>query len=114
MYVELLGHVYHIRIEDDDWGHDTGKHGHCDRSKQEIVVVQCHQTRFRETLIHEMSHAILYEMGVELDDDIEERVCSAIGQGLAQMLDSNKDVLEMLFPTRDINFVPEDDPRIET
>lgn len=102
MYTELLAHMYSIQLVDEEWGDDTGNHGHCDRSKQEIKVVKAVTSRQTETLLHEMTHACLYEFGLTdaLDDELEERVAAAVGQGLAQMLLSNRDLVDVLFPTR--------------
>lgn len=64
--------------------------GWCDyaKSKIEINNHNVSEQKQKQTVIHEMTHAILHEAGVELGDD-EERIVNHIGLVLHQVLKDN-------------------------
>lgn len=43
-----------------------------------------------ETFLHEVTHGILHEMNVELDEQVEERICTVMAKGLHQIIKDNK------------------------
>ncbi len=46
------------------------------------------------TLIHEILHTLFYESGVEVDPEIEERVCSILDRGLVRVMRDNPKIFE--------------------
>ena len=47
------------------------------------------QSRKKETLIHEILHAIVYQWGIELDDKEEEKICNTLANGLTTVYVDN-------------------------
>lgn len=59
---------------------DTEVLGYCDFKEREIHVVK--DSEYEATLIHEIIHAVLYEIGLTqgLDPNIEEILCDSISR----------------------------------
>ena len=84
--VKVAGFTYTIRLVEGEWGEHTEKHGQCDPSKLEIIVVD--DVRVKETLWHEIGHAIYYEYNIK-EVKGEEAINSLYMLGIFQVLVDN-------------------------
>jgi len=93
--VKVAGHRYKIRLVG---GEHTPNHGQCDTGALLISLTRGEASRMRETLIHEIGHAIYYEYDVESCADEECRV-SRLSTGWHQVLvDNPKLILHIIDP----------------
>lgn len=81
--VKVAGHVYEIRQKDADWRDNGDKHGLCNITDLFICVAM--DKRWKETLIHEIFHAIDWEYCLSAAQNEEQRV-SLYGVGWFQVL----------------------------
>lgn len=104
--IKVGGMVYDVEFKELD-STDGVQLGWCDyaKSKIEINNHNVSEQKQKQTVIHEMTHAIMHESGVGFGDD-EERVVNHIGLILHQVLrdndfswlrENNKRVTETVF-----------------
>lgn len=48
------------------------------------------------TVVHEALHGVCYQLGLQLKDDEEERICNSMANGLTQILKDNPDFVEWI------------------
>ncbi len=84
--VKVGGNTYYLRKHDSSWGEDTQLHGKCDANMLEIHVVTEGLPRdvVRNTIIHELLHALYREYDIQEDDD-EERTVTKLANGICQL-----------------------------
>jgi hypothetical protein len=86
--VDIGPHTYSVVLVPSGILKDANRAGQC--NVQALVIsVDAAQARSQvaDTLLHEITHAILEAVG--LDEDTEERVASAMGPGLLALLRDN-------------------------
>ena len=93
--IRVAGHDYTLRIMPEDWGDDSSNHGNCCTSKLEIKVARGHISRMRETLLHEIGHAIYYEYSLD-EASGEEHVNSLYCSGWYQVFRDNPQLLRFI------------------
>lgn len=71
--------------------------GLCDNIEQTISVKEgLTNIEEADTILHEVMHAIFFTMKIDLDEDIEEKVISALSTGLIGVLQDNKEFAKWL------------------
>lgn len=85
----LVGpHRYQIQLVPGGALGDAGQVGHCTPSRLSIAVCSDQKpTQLADTILHELTHAILTTGGLE--PEVEERVALLMGPGLLQILRDN-------------------------
>jgi Zn-dependent peptidase ImmA (M78 family) len=76
-----------VKIVDKNHEKLGGDYGLTDSFTNTIYVAKAHPDAMRDTLLHELMHAMIAMAGVRAEHDIEERIVSA----LAPMLDMTLD-----------------------
>ena len=91
--VRVFGRVYSLipvlKLLDDDGAELLGQ---CDNEKLTIKFLQGqHPTTLKDTLIHEVLHAIWYSMNLMVDPmgDIEEQAVTGLARGITGVLADN-------------------------
>ena len=87
--IKVGGMVYDVEFKELDCT-DGVQLGWCDyaKSKIEINNHNVSEQKQEQTIIHEMTHAIIHEAGLDLGDD-EEDVVNKVGLVLHQVLKDN-------------------------
>lgn len=88
--LKVGGMIYDVKFMELEADDDGVQLGWCDYARSAIEVNN-HNVSVRkqkQTIIHEMTHAIMHEAGVGFGDD-EERVVTHVGQILHQVLMDN-------------------------
>ena len=87
--IKVGGMVYDVEFKELD-STDGVQLGWCDyaKSKIEINNHNVSEQKQEQTIIHEMTHAIIHEAGLDLGDD-EEDVVNRVGLVLHQVLKDN-------------------------
>ena len=91
--VKVAGHVYEIRQRDADWRDNGGKHGTCDSTELQINVAM--DKRWKETVRHEIYHAVCYEYCVSAAKN-EEELCGILGTAWHQISVDNPKLIRAL------------------
>ena len=88
--VKIGGICYDIEFKELESTDGGVQLGWCDyaKSKLEINNHNVSEQKQKQTIIHELTHAIMHESGLDLGDD-EERVVNHIGLILHQVLRDN-------------------------
>ena len=80
-------------------------YGECDKLNR-VIQIRSNQNKDQmiDTIFHELAHAIWDLMGLPEDDDMEEKVCTAMGRGFGSLLRDprNREYIKYL-----ISFFPE-------
>lgn len=71
--------------------------GQCFYHSQKIELrKQLANDVIRSTICHELIHAIIFDAGIELSEDMEEAICNALGGRLFALLKDNKEFVNKL------------------
>ena len=84
--VKVAGHTYDIEWMPDTWMDDAERHGDCTTTLLRIRILK--DKRWKETLIHEIGHAIYYEYGLVHVEE-EEAINSLYMSGMHQVITDN-------------------------
>lgn len=97
--IDVGPHRYRVVVDHDGLLDSDHKAGHCSASRL-VIAVDADQepSQMADTVVHEVVHALLAVSG--LDDDIEERVCLALGPGLLGVLQDNPELVRWLAAKR--------------
>ena len=93
--LQIISSTYRLVVSDpgglpDGWG------GYCDYETKVIKVVSgLHPQRTREVVLHEILHAIHFEMGLE-DDGTEEEFTDRTARGLLAMAQTGPFLRDLL------------------
>lgn len=61
-----------------------------DACKIHLSTTDCQNHQYKCIVLwHEILHGIIEDRGLELDDDLEEKVCEALSRGIYQVLQDN-------------------------
>jgi len=84
--IKVGGNTYTLIQHDTNYLNEEGVHGLCDCTKLEIHIVSGDLPRdvIRNTLIHEILHAIYREYDIS-DEDDEETTVTRLANGLCQV-----------------------------
>lgn len=96
--IRVNGKTYKILFNEKNPLVEYDNHGHCDNTKH-IIHIEGEQVPSEEadTLIHEVLHAVWYQMTLtDIDDAVEERIVRALGTGLAGLFADNPKMLDYL------------------
>jgi hypothetical protein len=94
--VRVNGKIYKICFNEKNPLVEYDNHGHCDSAKL-VIHVEGEQVPMEEldTLIHEILHAVWYQMTLtDIDDALEERIVRALGTGITGLLADNPKLLD--------------------
>lgn len=96
----FMSHEYSIVYSDKVVVEGVGDaYGSCDHTKQEIEIQRgMRPSKERAVLLHEVLHQ-LFNHGIELPDDLEEKVVTWLGDALGSHIDGNRELWAYL--TRD-------------
>lgn len=97
--IKICNRVYTLRIEDEI--EEGTLVGICRPDRQTITIVSfLTKEGFKDTLLHEILHAIWYGQGVDSgvkSEDIEEYVVGVFAANLMQVFQDNKWIREVLW-----------------
>jgi hypothetical protein len=85
-------HVYRVVMVPAGVLADSGSAG--TTNPQALTIAVCEEqarSQLADTLLHELAHALVASVG--LDEDVEERVCLALGPGLLGLLRGNPELV---------------------
>ena len=93
--VRVGPHIYRIRLVPDGILEGAGSDGTC-QPRHLTIGLDANQpaTAMADTLLHELTHALLAT--VKLDDDVEEAVALALAPGLLALLRDNPPLVAYL------------------
>lgn len=101
--VYVIGHRYSIEEMDEHSATDSNIYGHCSNHSRKIKVY-CNGggSIARDTLLHEVLHAVWNLMGLEKEDE-EERIVNSTSTAIIGIIDDprNKDVVDFIFNKHD-------------
>jgi hypothetical protein len=91
--VDVFGHRYRISVEE----MSTDEMGRCDTTIQKITIrSDLLPDACKDTLLHEISHAMAFHLGIE-DPASEETWVSRSSTGLRTILCANPDLAQWIF-----------------
>lgn len=91
-HVDVGPHRYKVKVDRTGALGDAGRSGQCSPSRLTITLDDGQAgTQLADSLLHELTHALL--QAADLDEEVEERVCSILGPGLLGLLRSNPDLV---------------------
>lgn len=93
--VKVGPHTYRVRMIDDGVLSDAGRVGQC--TAQSLTIAICKDqapSQLRDTLLHELTHALLNQL--DMDKDQEELVASTFGPGLLALIVDNPDLIRFV------------------
>ena len=98
--LDIGPHRYRVALVPDGVLDDAGRYGHASIERLVIALDDSQPpTQMADTLLHETVHALLASVGLE--DEIEERVCLALGPGLLGLFNDNPDLVAFLMSTKE-------------
>ena len=97
MIIRIIGHDYRVVFKESDWKTESDSHGQCDTTAMRIKIVKgMPRSRTLETLVHEIGHAIYYEMGItHVEDKGEEAINGLFMSGWHQVLMDNPQLVNL-------------------
>jgi hypothetical protein len=97
--IYVAPHTYRLVMVPDGVMDDAGRFGHASIDRLVLALDDGQPpTQVADTLFHELGHALLASVGLE--DDVEERVCLALGPGLLALHLNNPQLLEYIASLR--------------
>jgi len=94
--IKIANHVYTIEEWEPDLALATGCFGLCQNNELNIKIsTDYSQSQIKETLLHEVLHAINWTYHIE-EGDCEERTVTAMASALSQVFQDNKEFREFL------------------
>ncbi|CQR24606.1 phage protein [Streptococcus varani] len=93
--IKVGGMTYIVKVQEHFKSHDDERNlwGYCDYEQQIIYIRQSlSDQKKRQVLIHELTHAILHEVGYKEQD---EELVSRFSIGLHQVLNDNPELLSV-------------------
>lgn len=86
-------HTYKVVLVEDGILEDAGRYGHASLDRLVMAITDgLPLTQEQNTVIHETCHIILGHL--DLPEEIEERVCLAMGDGLLSVMQMNPSWVE--------------------
>lgn len=94
--VKVAGHSIKIK----DWhphsASAASRYGEFSANEMEIRLdMSMHPEKLLDVFLHELYHAVFWTYGL-LDEDKEERICSQMSTGMAQVYIDNPDILQFI------------------
>lgn len=76
-----------------------------DSCKIHLSTTDCQNHQYRCIVLwHEILHGIIEDRGLELEEELEEKVCEALSRGIYQLLQDNGGRLFDLLPSGEMRF----------
>lgn len=99
--VKVLSKTYSIIVDEHIWNEGTGASGLCKPWKTQIHVAkgELNEQQERDTVLHEVMHAIFSEMGLTTDfkeENEEEKIVRCMATGLLAVLRENPALVKYL------------------
>jgi hypothetical protein len=91
--VKVAGHIYQIQYMPEEWGDEMVRQGDCCPTSLRIRISP--NARWKETLIHEIGHAIYYEYSIGHCSE-EESTNSLYMSGMHQVMVDNPSLIREL------------------
>ena len=95
--IKIANHVFNVAEWNSNEASAHGRFGECDCNTLSIRISTAHpDSHIRETLMHEILHAIFWSYGVK-DIDDEERTITGLAVGLSQVWQDNPKLYKQIF-----------------
>lgn len=93
--LRILGKTYRIEYVEADVLQQLGVDGACMSNGRILIADNLNDEDRRETVIHEILHAVWKEMDIGYSDRTEEKCVTALGKGLAAIIADNAHAQEL-------------------
>lgn len=89
MKLKILGKRWTVENVESDILQELGADGACLSKSRILIAANLTDDEYRETLIHELLHAIWAGMDIGYSESTEEKVVSALAKGIAAFVVDN-------------------------
>ena len=89
-------YTYEMNYVDGSLVHELAYFGKCDNNSHVITIVLTDSDRVMNTIIHEVTHAILYNSAMDKSESVEEEwATTVIANGWSQVYRDNPELLDV-------------------